>query len=33
MLSYDVMEWGGPLQKREHETPKPTGTEVLLRLK
>jgi D-arabinose 1-dehydrogenase-like Zn-dependent alcohol dehydrogenase len=33
MLSYDVMEWGGPLQKREHETPKPAGTEVLLRLK
>jgi D-arabinose 1-dehydrogenase-like Zn-dependent alcohol dehydrogenase len=33
MLSYDVMEWGKPLQKREHETPKPAGTEVLLRLK
>ncbi len=33
MFSYDVMEWGGPLQKREHETPKPTGTEVLLKLK
>ena len=33
MLSYDVMEWGKPLQQREHETPKPTGTEVLLKLK
>jgi D-arabinose 1-dehydrogenase-like Zn-dependent alcohol dehydrogenase len=33
MLSYDVVEWGQPLQKREHETPRPTGTEVLLRLK
>ena len=33
MLSYDVMEWGKPLQKREHETPKPTGSEVLLKLK
>jgi D-arabinose 1-dehydrogenase-like Zn-dependent alcohol dehydrogenase len=33
MLSYDVVEWGQPLQPREHETPRPTGTEVLLRLK
>lgn len=33
MLSYDVFEWGKPLQKAEHETPKPNGTEVLLRLK
>ncbi len=33
MLSYDVVEWGKPLQKREHETPKPDGTEVLLKLK
>ncbi len=33
MLSYDVVEWGKPLQKREHETPKPAGTEVLLKLK
>jgi D-arabinose 1-dehydrogenase-like Zn-dependent alcohol dehydrogenase len=33
MLSYDVVEWGKPLQKREHETPKPTGSEVLLKLK
>jgi D-arabinose 1-dehydrogenase-like Zn-dependent alcohol dehydrogenase len=33
MLSYDVVEWGKPLQRREHETPKPKGTEVLLKLK
>jgi D-arabinose 1-dehydrogenase-like Zn-dependent alcohol dehydrogenase len=33
MLSYDVVEWGKPLQKREHETPKPSGSEVLLKLK
>lgn len=33
MLSYDVMEWGKPLQPREHPTPTPTGTEVLLKLK
>jgi len=33
MLSYDVVEWGKPLQKATRETPKPTGTEVLLKLK
>lgn len=33
MLSYDVVEWGKPLQPREHETPVPKGTEVLLKLK
>ena len=33
MLSYDVIEWGKPLEKAERETPKPKGTEVLLRLK
>ncbi len=33
MLSYDVVEWGKALQKRERETPKPKGTEVLLKLK
>lgn len=33
MISYDVIEWGKPLQKREHPTPTPTGTEVLLKLK
>ena len=32
MISYDVIEWGAPLQKREHPTPVPTGTEVLLKL-
>jgi D-arabinose 1-dehydrogenase-like Zn-dependent alcohol dehydrogenase len=33
MLSYDVVEWGKPLQKAERVTPKPRGSEVLLRLK
>jgi D-arabinose 1-dehydrogenase-like Zn-dependent alcohol dehydrogenase len=33
MLSYDVIEWGKPLEKVEREIPKPKGTEVLLRLK
>ncbi|MGD2139747.1 MAG: alcohol dehydrogenase [Burkholderiales bacterium] len=33
MLSYEVVEWGKPLQPREHETPVPKGTEVLLKLK
>jgi len=33
MLSYDVVEWGKPLEKIERETPKPRGTEVLIRLK
>jgi D-arabinose 1-dehydrogenase-like Zn-dependent alcohol dehydrogenase len=33
MLSYDVVEWGQPLQKRVHDTPAPAGTEVLLKLK
>ncbi len=33
MYSYDVVEWGKPLQRRERETPKPTGTQVLLKLK
>ena len=32
MKSYDVIEWGHPLQVRVRDTPKPTGTEVLLRL-
>jgi propanol-preferring alcohol dehydrogenase len=32
MKSYDVTEWGKPLQMRVHETPKPRGREVLLRL-
>ncbi len=33
MISYDVIEWGQPLQRRERETPQPKGTEVLLKLK
>jgi D-arabinose 1-dehydrogenase-like Zn-dependent alcohol dehydrogenase len=33
MLSYDVVEWSKPLEAREHDTPVPTGTEVLLKLK
>ncbi len=32
MISYDVVEWGAPLHRREHPTPAPTGTEVLLKL-
>jgi D-arabinose 1-dehydrogenase-like Zn-dependent alcohol dehydrogenase len=32
MKSYDVTEWGKPLQMRVHETPAPKGREVLLRL-
>ncbi|MEZ5650532.1 MAG: alcohol dehydrogenase [Burkholderiaceae bacterium] len=33
MLSYDVTEWGKPLQKALRETPKPEGTEVLVRIR
>src|SRR5262245_34937435 len=33
MLSYDVVEWGKPLEKRAHATPTPQGTEVLVALK
>ncbi|MDH3443612.1 MAG: alcohol dehydrogenase catalytic domain-containing protein, partial [Deltaproteobacteria bacterium] len=33
MLSYDVVEWGKPLIRTQRETPQPSGTEVLLRLK
>ena len=32
MISYQFMEHGKPLQKVMHETPKPTGTEVLVRV-
>ena len=32
MLSYDVVEWGKPLEKTERETPAPKGSEVLLEL-
>jgi D-arabinose 1-dehydrogenase-like Zn-dependent alcohol dehydrogenase len=33
MLSYDVVEWGKPLQKIEGQTPRPQGTQVLVKLK
>jgi D-arabinose 1-dehydrogenase-like Zn-dependent alcohol dehydrogenase len=33
MQSYDVTEWGKPLQKAIRDTPAPTGTEVLVKLK
>ena len=33
MLSFDVVEWGAPLQKIERETPQPRGTEVLVKIK
>lgn len=33
MYSYDVIEWGGPLARRDYPTPVPTGTEVLLKLR
>jgi D-arabinose 1-dehydrogenase-like Zn-dependent alcohol dehydrogenase len=32
MISYQFMEHGKPLQKVMHETPKPQGTEVLVRI-
>ena len=32
MESYDVVEWGKPLQKALRETPTPKGTEVLVRV-
>ncbi len=32
MISYQVIEHGKPLQKVIHETPKPNGTEVLVRI-
>lgn len=32
MESYDVVDWGKPLQKAVRETPTPTGTEVLVRV-
>ena len=33
MLSYDVVDWGRPLEKIERQTPVPKGTEVLIALK
>ena len=32
MISYQVIEHGKPLQKVVHETPKPQGSEVLVRI-
>jgi D-arabinose 1-dehydrogenase-like Zn-dependent alcohol dehydrogenase len=32
MKSYDVAEWGRPLQARLRDTPVPRGSEVLLKL-
>jgi alcohol dehydrogenase, propanol-preferring len=32
MLSFDVCECGAPLQRMERETPKPTGSEVVLKV-
>ncbi len=33
MISYDVSAWGKPLQQAIRDTPTPTGTEVLVRVK
>ena len=33
MLSYEVVQWGKALEKATRETPKPKGTEVLIKLK
>ena len=33
MLSYDVIEWGKPLERIERVTPVPQGSEVLVKLK
>lgn len=33
MLSYDVVEWARPLEKKNRETPAPRGSEVLVRLR
>jgi D-arabinose 1-dehydrogenase-like Zn-dependent alcohol dehydrogenase len=33
MLSYEVVEWGKPLEQVERQTPRPNRTEVLVRLK
>jgi D-arabinose 1-dehydrogenase-like Zn-dependent alcohol dehydrogenase len=32
MRSYQIVEWGQPIELREHPTPMPKGTEVLLRV-
>lgn len=33
MISYEVTEWGMPLQQAIRETPQPKGSEVLVRVK
>jgi D-arabinose 1-dehydrogenase-like Zn-dependent alcohol dehydrogenase len=33
MLSYDVVEWGKPLERIDRQTPQPQGTEVLVKVK
>ena len=33
MISYDINEWGKPLQKALKEQPVPQGTEVLIKVK
>ena len=33
MISYDVTEWGKPLQRAVRETPQPQGNEVLVNIK
>jgi len=30
--SYQIIEWGAPLERRENDTPEPQGTEVLLKV-
>ena len=32
MKSYQVIEWGKPLEERRYRTPEPSGTEVLLKV-
>lgn len=32
MESYQIIEWGAPLERREYPNPEPQGTEVLLRV-
>jgi len=33
MISYEVTDWGKPLQRMLRDTPEPTGTEVLVRVR
>ena len=32
MESYQIIEWGAPLERREYDNPEPRGSEVLLRV-